>query len=199
MDNSAVPSDLGNRIRAYRRDRGWTLARLAEATGVAISTLSKIEHGKMSPTYDKLVQLSRGMGVDLAALFGAAPPAGSGEWPWAVTRRGEGHPLSTRNYDYRYLAATQSGKRIIPSLGRVKARSLAEFGPLLRHPGEEFVFVLSGRIEIHLEGEPPFVITTGDSLWFDSNRGHAYLSLSDELADILVVNTGTATENGTGS
>jgi transcriptional regulator with XRE-family HTH domain len=67
---SNAPPDLGKRLRDHRRQRGWTLQQMAAATGVAISTLSKVERGHMSPTYDKLLQLSRGLGVDIAEFFG---------------------------------------------------------------------------------------------------------------------------------
>lgn len=59
-------SELALRVRGLRRQRGWTLERAAQATGLARSTLSKIENGQMSPTYDALTKLATGFAVDIS-------------------------------------------------------------------------------------------------------------------------------------
>lgn len=184
--------DFGGRLRRLRKIRGMTLKQVADACGLAISTLSRVERGQMSPTYDKLLQISRGLGVDLSELFGpAAACAPSPVDPrWSVTRLGQEYPVSTPNYDYRYLNPTLPGKSMIPAAAKVKSRTLAEFGPLLRHAGEEFLFVLSGRVRIHLESLPPVVLGPGESVYFDASLGHAFLYEGDEPADILVVLSG---------
>ena len=187
---------LGQRLRQHRRQRGWTLQRMAEATGVAVSTLSKVERGQMSPTYDKLVQLSQGLQVDIAELFERPrpnPPAVDEAPRSSLTRAGQGHTLVTANYTYRYLAVGMAGKRMIPSVSEVKARTLGEFGPLIRHTGEEFLFVLAGRVVVHVEGREAVSLEPGDSIYFDAALGHAFLSAGEGAATVLVVNSGLDT------
>jgi quercetin dioxygenase-like cupin family protein len=64
-------------------------------------------------------------------------------------------------------------------LSRVKARSLKEFGPLLKHAGEEFVFVIKGAIEVHTEFYAPERLDAGEGVYLDSRMGHAYLNAGD--------------------
>lgn len=182
-------SEMGLRLRNHRQARGWTLKDVAEASGLAISTVSKVERGQMSPTYDKLLQLSRGLGIDISELFGSEP-TGAVSLRSAVTRRDQAHRVSTPNYDYGYLAATLAGKSMVPATAFVKARSLKEFGTLLRHAGEEFLFVLSGCLDLHLEDRDPVRLHAGDSVYFDAAQGHAFLSVGEEDAEILVVLSG---------
>ena len=182
-------SEMGSRIRTHRRARGWTLKQVAEASGLAISTVSKVERGQMSPTYDKLLQLSRGLGIDISELFGSAVDETLARRS-VVTRRDQAHRVSTPNYDYGYLAATLAGKSMVPATARVRARSIKEFGTLLRHAGEEFLFVLSGTVEVYLDDREPVRLGQGESIYFDAAQGHAFLSVGDGDAEILVVLSG---------
>ena len=67
-------SQLGQCLKAARQARGLTLKQVAERTGMALSTLSKVENGLMSLTYDKLLQLTAGLKMDIAELFSPAGP-----------------------------------------------------------------------------------------------------------------------------
>src|SRR4028118_1868136 len=71
----APPLDLGARVRELRRARDWTLEQAATQAGLARSTLSKIENGQMSPTYDALKKLAVGLGISVPQLFTPAPGA----------------------------------------------------------------------------------------------------------------------------
>ncbi len=187
VEDSSV--DLGLRLRRMRLDNGWTLEEVSQRTGVARSTLSKIENGQMSPTYDVLQRITRGTGLDIVELFDARrqnAPFGRR----SVTRRGEGKPHPTATYHYEVLATDLSQKEILPFKARVTARSLDDFPGWVRHQGEEFVCVLSGRIQVFTEFYEPVVLEEGDSTYFDSKMGHAIVSLSEEDAEILWVCTG---------
>ncbi len=65
---------------------------------------------------------------------------------------------------------------MIPVLARVRAKSLEEFGELVRHAGEEYTHVLEGRVAVHTEFYDPIVLTVGQSVYIDSNMGHAYIA-----------------------
>ena len=177
----------GDHIRNVRKRLGLTLSELGARTGLAVSTLSKLEKGNVSLSYDKLMLLSRGLGVDMAELLSDAPgarPANSGgSGRRVVHRAGEGQLVETQSYRQLYLASELLSKRFTPMVVEVHARTIeefkAEFGDLIRHPGEEFAYVLEGEIAFHSELYAPVALKVGDSIYFDSEMGHAYLKAAD--------------------
>jgi transcriptional regulator with XRE-family HTH domain len=176
----------GDHIRSVRKRLELTLAELSARTGLAVSTLSKLEKGNVSLSYDKLMVLSRGLGVDMAELLVDAPgarqaPGGGGRR--VIHRAGEGQLVETRSYHQLYLASELLNKRFTPLVVEVHARSIeefkAEFGDLIRHPGEEFAYVIEGEVAFHSELYAPVLLKAGDSIYFDSEMGHAYLKAAE--------------------
>lgn len=182
-----APAGLGPRLRALRRTRGWTLETASARTGLAKSTLSKIENDRMSPTVEVLLKLSQGFGVDLAGLFGDPRPDPA---PRSLTRAGTGPRHETRSYSHELLGADLADKRITPVRARVKARSLAEYGPLDHHDGQQFLLVLSGTVVMQFLDEAPLRLGAGDSLYFDTRTPHACLSDGPEDAELLWIQVG---------
>ena len=185
------PSDI---LRALRAEQRWTLGDVSERTGLSISTLSKIENGKMALNYDKMMRICTGLNIDIGVLFAAPSPQAiaAEEAPAtggrrSITRRGEGGVIETRNQLQRYPAADLLRKQLVPILTEIKARSRAEFGDLLRHPGEEYVLVLEGTLELHSELYAPVLLEVGDSIYFDSNTAHGYVAAGEERCRILSV------------
>ena len=84
--------------------------------------------------------------------------------------------VNTPNYDYYYLCPELRRKRMIPVLTKVRAKSIDEFGELVRHPGEEYIHVLAGKVEVHTEFYDTIVLGEGESVYIDSNMGHAYVA-----------------------
>jgi hypothetical protein len=76
-------------------------------------------------------------------------------------------------------------KRMIPILTHIRAKSLEEFGELVRHPGEEYIYVLEGSIKVHTEFYDPVVLRSGESIYVDSNMGHAYVAEGCDEATVL--------------
>ena len=186
ITTSNARADLGDRLRQLRKQNGWTLSQVSALTALATSTLSKVENNQTSLTYDNLLKLAEGLGIDFAELFSSAhSQQTSGRR--AITRRGEPRLQITPNYDYHYHATDLSLRRMVPIYVRVKARSLEEFGSLLRHSGEEFIYVLEGEIEVHTQFYEPVVLRVGESIYLDSGMGHAYISIGDGDARILGV------------
>jgi transcriptional regulator with XRE-family HTH domain len=169
---------IGRLLRGLRAHRGWTLKQMSAHSGIPLSTLSKVEHDRLTLTYDKLQLLSQRLNMTMSELF--AEPADSPEH--AVTaRRSIGRTesavrIKTPNYDYYYLCPELRRKRMIPVLAHVRAKTLEEFGELVRHPGEEFTYVLEGRVALHTEFYDPINLEIGESVYIDSNMGHAYLA-----------------------
>ncbi|WP_343051185.1 cupin domain-containing protein [Pseudaquabacterium terrae] len=93
----------------------------------------------------------------------------------------------SEHYDYRMLATEFPGKRMTPLHGIIVARDLAQFPDFVRHPGQEFVMVLSGRVRIHFETGDVIELGRQESAYFDSGVGHAYVSLGKADAQVMVV------------
>jgi len=187
---------FGARLYRLRSSRRLTLQVLGARAGLAPSTISKIENGRMSPTYDLLLKLAAGLGLDIVELLrgdGANPaPAGApAAEPTALGRLDVTRSAARRKqsaagvYVYEPLAIGLSRKAMDPTLMTVTARSIGEFADLVRHPGEEFVYVLSGAVEFHSEFYAPLRLGPGDGLYFDGLMGHAYVSIGAENATIL--------------
>jgi transcriptional regulator with XRE-family HTH domain len=165
-------------MRSLRLRNNWTLKEMSKRTGIPLSTLAKVEHDRLTLTYDKLQQLSERLKIPMSELF--AEPDNGPEQP-VTARRSIGRldraiRVKTSNYDYYYLCAELRRKRMIPVLTRIRAKSVGEFGDLVHHSGEEFVYVLEGRVEIHTEFYDPIVLEAGESIYIDSNMGHAYVA-----------------------
>jgi transcriptional regulator with XRE-family HTH domain len=181
--------EFGKRIRSLRRDKGWTLAQVAERSGLAVSTISKAERGVIALTYDRLAQLANGLGADMAAFFDARGSRFE-DGAFAVARRGEFIRQETSNYVYEMLFPELWQKAMTPMMGTLKAHDILDFDEFVRHPGQEFLVVMEGAVTVHLEGREPVVLQQGDSIYFDSSRGHLYASSGENDARILVVCAG---------
>jgi transcriptional regulator with XRE-family HTH domain len=183
-------SDPGLVLRALRKRQHLTLADVSERTGLPISTLSKIENNKMSLSYDKLARLSAGLEVDMAQLFEQGEAAQTNvHGRRSITRSGGGLAVETENYSHLYPGEDLLNKRLVPIIAEVRARSLAEFGELVRHVGEEFVYVLEGTVELHTDLYAPARLEAGDSVYFDSGMGHAYVAVGLKHCRVLSVCT----------
>lgn len=171
-----TPDRLGDALRNLRRSHKWTLSDVAEKTSISISTLSKVERGQMSLTYDKLVLLADGLGVDITTFFSDAvpSPAPSAAGRRSITRKGNGQVIETPSYTYVYPNTDLLNRPFVPIIADVKARTIDEFGPLLKHSGEEFVHVLEGKVVVHTEHYAPCELNQGDSIHLDSSMGHAF-------------------------
>jgi transcriptional regulator with XRE-family HTH domain len=179
-------------VKEERLRRGWTLADASERTGLPISTLSKVENDKISLSYDKLARLSQGLEIDISRLFGGrdAPQQRRAAGRRSITRKHEGRSIETPNYGHRYVAADLLGKSFIPVVAEIRARSLQEFGDLVSHPGEEFAYVLEGTVDLYTALYAPVRLNVGDSIYFDSGMGHAYIAVGDDVCRVLSICTG---------
>jgi len=178
------PLPIAQTLRDLRKAAGMTLNDLAGRSGLAASTLSKIENGQMSPTYDTILSLAEGLDVDIADLVtGGRGQSVNGRK--AVTRKGQGIVHRTPQYDYEMLCTDIANRQFVPLMAEVKARSIHSFDGMISHPGEEFVYVLRGRITLHTEFYAPTPLDTGDCCYFDSTMGHALINQTDEPATVL--------------
>lgn len=182
----AQPLDLGARVRELRKAQDWTLEQAAQQAGLARSTLSKIENGQMSPTYDALKKLAVGLKISVPQLF-TPPSKGQVNGRMAVTRNGEETAQITTTYEHALLAETLTSKKMLPYRARVRARKIEDFDGWVRHDGEEFLYVLTGQIRLYTEFYEPVDLKRGDSAYYDAAMGHNVVSISAEDATLLWV------------
>ncbi|MEO1638350.1 MAG: XRE family transcriptional regulator [Pseudomonadota bacterium] len=182
----AQPLDLGARVRELRKARDWTLEQAAQQAGLARSTLSKIENGQMSPTYDALKKLAVGLEISVPQLFTPSKTS-QVNGRMAITRNGEETEKVTTTYEHALLGENLTTKKMLPYRTRVRARRMEDFDGWVRHDGEEFLYVLTGKIRLYTEFYEPFELQRGDSAYYDAAMGHNVVSISAEDATILWV------------
>lgn len=194
VETQEALSAFGRKVRRLRQGKGMTLQQVADRAGMAGSTISKIENSNLSPTFDGLLKLARGLDVDLTTLLAGEnatqePPVPS-MGRLNVTRAAErvGHDAAT--YVYEPLAMGLKQKQMDATFVVVKARAVEEFDHLVSHPGEEMIFVLTGEVELHSNLYAPIRLAAGDSAYYDASMGHALISVSVADATLLNIVTG---------
>lgn len=178
---------FGRRLRNARKGFGWTLQRLSELSGVSVPTISRAERGQLALGYENFAALGRALQMDMNAMFaGEGVQATELEAP-VVTRAGQGVVYRGLSFAYEFLGTTAKGKLMSPVVGTVHARRIAGPEDFARHEGEEFAYVLTGTMEVHFETGEVVRLGRGDSLYFDSRIGHAYISTGKQLARVVGV------------
>jgi len=180
----------GAALKALRLQKGWSLTEVARRSGLPISSLSKFENDKMDLTLDKVLRVAVALETEMAHLFTAGGPrTGQPETTGrrSITRAGEGNVVESGNARYQYLAYEMINKQSIPMIMEVTARSIEACGEFNRHPGEELVYVIEGELELYSSLYLPVNLKQGDSIYFDSTMGHAYVAVGTATCRILSV------------
>jgi len=169
---SPSPAVTGAAIRKLRLAKGLTLQALADACGVPVSSLSRVELGQNRLNYDKLVRLCRALDVDLHGLVAreaeAGPPVLGRR---ALTLAGQGEAVALGPHAGRLAAGDLLGKAFAPAILDITVATLAEHGPLSELPGEAWLLVLEGQVIVHTAHYAPQTLSAGDSLYFDGRGG----------------------------
>jgi transcriptional regulator with XRE-family HTH domain len=187
---------LGQIIRELRARKGWTLKEMSEQSGIPVSTLSKVENGRLTLTYDKLQQMSQRLKIRMSDLFAEADPqVESITARRSIGRIDDSVRVNTPNYDYFYLCPELRRKRMIPIVTRISAKSLDQFGELVRHSGEEYIHVLEGSIVVHTEFYDPVALRAGEGIYIDSNMGHAYVA-GEDCEEAVVLGVCSSSDEG---
>ena len=163
----------GSRLRALRRQRETTLADLSAATGISVSTLSRLESGARKPTLELLLPLARAHGVTLDELVGAPPTGDPRIHLRPVTRHGMNMlPLTRR------AGGIQAYKLVIAAGGRRQQPEPQT------HEGYEWLYVLNGRLRVVL-GEQDLVLSPGEAAEFDTRVPHWFGAADGEAVEFL--------------
>lgn len=184
---------VGAAIRAKRMAAGLSLAQLADRIGVALSTMSKIENGKLPTSFERLDGISRALDVDLAEFLGeggVVPPPRS---PLAfgmrrsVTEPGEGTLVDAGGYLEWFLAPDLLHKAFQPLIAEILLENIEDYGPFTQHVGEEFNYVLEGEVEFHTDVYAPIRLKAGASIYFDAEMKHAHLRVGKARCRVLAI------------
>jgi transcriptional regulator with XRE-family HTH domain len=176
--NGFMPEDpvlgvVGPRLRALRQQRGATLASVSAATGISVSTLSRLESGGRKPTLELLLALSRAYQVPLDELVGVPPPGDPRVRAKPVRRHGRTLiPLTQRPGGLRAYKML-----LPPAEPEVDLRT---------HEGYEWMYVLSGRVRLRL-ADLDLVMKAGEAAEFDTRTPHWFGSAGPEPAELLVL------------
>lgn len=180
----------GAALKALRERNRWTLADVNKRTGIPASTLSRIENDQVSPTYDMLVKLGRGLDLDLSELLSMGsehrPKVAEQPGRRSINHIGDGQTIELNHHTLRYLSNDLLQKHITPIMCEYRAKTLQEFGDLMRHPGEEFLYIVEGELELHTECYAPTILKAGESVYFDSRMGHAYIAKTEPCRALSV-------------
>ena len=177
---------VGERIKKMREAQDMTLAQVSKMTGIAEDRLLAYEDGSAVPTIGTVIQLSRVLGSKMAGLL-----HGGGTVSETLTICRSGESLAGEQGDteqsYAYSSLTRPG-----TAGHLMEPFLLSFDPNAKqgvpitHDGQEFVYVVSGTIELFYDGRS-YRLETGDSAYLDSSLPHTFHGLGDTVAKVLAV------------
>ncbi|MDO6460949.1 XRE family transcriptional regulator [Granulosicoccaceae sp. 1_MG-2023] len=178
----------GENLRVIRQARGLSLINAARLCAVSPATLSRIENGLMSPTFDVMTRISEGLGIAVYDLIREQPDAAEKNLRgWSSrTRLGTGRQIETAQYRFEFLCDDVLAKTFTLLRAEVLCRTLDEFGPFQSHTGQEQITVQDGTVEVHLQHYKPRLLHCGDSLAFDSTLAHAVIA-PDAIATVFWV------------
>lgn len=174
---------LGQRLRALRLKRGITVEAAATEAKISKSALSKIENGKMSPTYEILMKIVHAYGQEVANLFSI--------WDTtevegvAVTKTEDEKIIKSKHIIYKLHASSYPARRFDPLHCNILFCEDPEDMEWNRHDGQEFLYVISGTVELRLKPNRTIVLRGGESVYLDSEMPHAVRSLVEPSSEVI--------------
>ena len=186
----SVEYKIGEKLRQLRESKQMTIEQLAEQSQCHADQIRQIEDGALVPSLTPLMGISRALGVRLGTLLDDDPIEGpvvfkSTEAPNVIRFSGKDPKATSSNLDFYSMGNGKRDRQMEPFMIDVKPRS-GEAPPLSAHEGEEFIFVLSGAIQINY-GKNTYQLAAGESIYYDSVVPHDVHAKGDENARILAV------------
>src|SRR4029077_4267406 len=178
-------------IRYHRQIRNISLRSLAKDAGMSASSLSKIESGKAKLTVDIAVKLAGILHVPASIfLLEQAPQALARR---TITRSGVGEVHRNPGMSLEVLCSGFKEKRNLFWKVKVTAKSIDECGGMRQHPGQEFLYILTGTLEIHSAFYDTCTLKEGDSILFDADQPHAYVAPEGHCELVMMNSISTPT------
>jgi transcriptional regulator with XRE-family HTH domain len=170
--------ELGAKIRETREQKSITLRRLAKDIGVSPSFISQVEQGKAAPSVESLRHIARALGVTSSYLLGESD-----------TGALSAAPLVKNRFDSNKLSRVTI-KRLVPdNIDNTLEPALLVMEPdassgEMSGRGEEFLLILSGQLDIKINGET-YTIREGDNIYFNSSAEHSFRNTSGQPVKVL--------------
>lgn len=181
--------NLGQKIKTLRQRKGLSLPQMADKTNLSVPLLSQIESEVVAPPVATLLKISKALNVNIGYFFQEEE---SGKRA-VIVRKNERKQVFRRihedpskvGYYYESLAYPKADKHMEPFQVQFEVKKKEDL-LFFNHKGEEFVFVLEGRLEFNYEDEA-FILEPGDSLYFDSSFPHAFRAVGPKSASAIDV------------
>ena len=178
---------VGSRIREIRKEQGLTIKDLAKSTGLSSPFLSRLENGITMPSVYTLQTIAESLKVDIGYLFRK-----EGKEGYVITKKGkrkvsytEKGPTGKVIYEVEYLAEDFVLPFMEPVIAKILGKDHKDVKPV-SHGGQELLYVIEGKIDMTL-GEKRYVLSKGDSVYYDGDIPHSAISLSGKPANTLNV------------
>ncbi len=179
--------NVAQRVKRAREERGLSLLDVSRRTGIEVPLLSEIEEGQSAPPLGTIIKLAKALNMRMGYFI-----SGDELRPFTIVRRGDRKVVSRydskrdKHYGYGYesLAAYKKDRHMEPFLVTLQPSTTEE--ERSTHDGQEFIFVLSGRMEVRL-GEEIHVLEPGDAIYYDSTVPHLVKCHGQETTRILAV------------
>lgn len=188
-----ISSNIGNKIQENRKQKNKTLDWLALQTGFTKGYLSKIENGNKIPPIDSLYRISRALDLNFGNLFlDENEPKNTRKKPYkkyySIIRESERPPITrgATSFGYDYVSLADFSKNTTMQAFLFTFPKKIDKKIYFEHEGEEFIFILKGKVEWHL-GNEKYILNPGDSLYLDSRIPHKGRALNDDAIAIVVV------------
>ena len=178
MPTAKQSPPLGKRLMKLRKEKNLNLGALAHETGLNSSYIVQIEKGEVIPPVSVILQLSRALQIDSSILLREERKKAGKESEQDYLKR-------TEDYAYRNLIPDAQQKHLKAFKVFIEPRS-AHKGISYQHLGEEFIYVLSGEIEV-MVGENKNILNPGGSIHFNSSITHKLRNISELKAELLVI------------
>lgn len=175
---------IAMRIRELREISGLSAGTLAKEMGVSTETYLGYESGEIDIPVGFLYELANKYKVELTVILtGSEPKLRS----YSIVRKGDGVVVDRKKqYHYLSLAYNFVGKKAEPFMVTIDPKKEDDDVSLSSHPGQEFNYMVEGRLQIFIDGHEA-ILETGDSLYFDSQKPHGMKALDDKPAKLLAI------------
>jgi mannose-6-phosphate isomerase-like protein (cupin superfamily) len=176
--------EIASRVKELRELSGVSADDLATFLKISSDKYLKYEKGEEDFPASILVELAQKLGVETAVLLTGKNPHMS---IFTVTRAGKGERVDRRaDYSYQSLASNMSRKKAEPFLVTVDPKDSNVPVPMNAHPGQEFNYVIEGRMKVVIHGNE-VLLETGDSIFFDSTFAHGMAAVGNATAKFLAI------------
>jgi len=177
VKKTSAKEPIGKKIKRVRTDKNVPLERIANETGFSVDYLKEVECGQAMPPVGAILQIARALEIDSASLL--KEPGSS------LQKRIKTHTKRTENYAYKTLTPGTESKHLKAFKVVIDAQQEHK-GVDYHHEGEEFDYVLSGKVQVTV-GSHVNILSAGDCLHFNSGIPHKLKSISAECAELIVV------------